>query len=35
MSPRFAARLLIALVLWAAFVGLAYAVGLAGGSGPQ
>lgn len=29
MSARFGARLLIALVVWAAFVALAYGVGLA------
>ena len=28
MSARFGARLLIALLVWAAFVGVAYAVGL-------
>ena len=34
VSRRFAARLLIALVLWAAFVGVAYAAGLASAPGP-
>ena len=29
MTRAFAARLIVALVLWAAFVGLAYAAGLA------
>jgi hypothetical protein len=29
VSPAFAARLIVALLLWAAFVGLAYVAGLA------